>query len=685
MQNLDQALASVFRLSSFRPYQREVIQDVLDEHDVICVMPTGAGKSLCFQLPAVLLGGLAVVVSPLISLMADQVRQLQALNIPALLLNSSQDGAANSDVLRQLQQGFHGLLYVAPERFAAPSFARLLEKLRPRLFVVDEAHCISAWGHDFRPDYLRLAEARRTLGFPLTIAVTATATAQVRDDISRVLALKEPRVHVTGFDRENLAYSVVRVRLEAEKDAALMALLEQCEGAAIVYCSTRRVVEELTAWCEERFPKRAVCGYHAGMEQQARRESQKLFMSSTDTIVIATNAFGMGINRPDIRLVLHYNLPGSVEAYYQEAGRAGRDGKAADCVLYFTPRDLHTQEFFISKIGENNPQANESDVQLLQRAARKKLELMVRYADSHACRRKQIMEYFGQAKAITGCTCDACERLAKPASRPAALGSSHDRKPLSTSANASYAPAHVRKSYVPDSPTAPVQAVIQAGKRSNPTSEEKKQRREQLLAELDEISRVRFELLRRVRLELAKKQGFSAFVIASDRVLREIARLAPASISALLKIDGIGPRTAAKYGQAFLQAITTQPVVSVSAQFHSASASAEHRSFAATERRTDSLGERKLADGLDGGAGRLSNGANPGYVPVYVRKSDVPDSPTAPAQVVVSHSSKHSDMQQSPAGEPTAPRRRSKNASNCWPNSTKSSRVRFQRLRLRAC
>jgi RecQ family ATP-dependent DNA helicase len=604
MQNLDQTLASVFRLSGFRPYQREVIQDVLDAHDVICVMPTGAGKSLCFQLPAVVLGGLTVVVSPLISLMADQVRQLQALKIPALLLNSSQDGAANGDVLRQLHQGFQGLLYVAPERFASPSFARSLEKLRPRLFVVDEAHCISAWGHDFRPDYLRLAEARRTLGFPLTIAVTATATAQVRDDISRGLGLREPRVHVTGFDRENLAYSVVRVRLEAEKDAALMALLEHCEGAAIVYCSTRRVVEELTAWCEERFPKRAVCGYHAGMEQQARRESQKLFMSSTDTIVIATNAFGMGINRPDIRLVLHYNLPGSVEAYYQEAGRAGRDGKAADCVLYFTPRDLHTQEFFIGKIGENNPQASESDVQLLQRAARKKLELMVRYADSHACRRKQIMGYFGQAKAITDCACDACERLAMPASRPESIGSSHYRKPLSTSAKA----AHV---------------LIPKKQRSKPTSEEKKQRREQLLGELDEISRVRFELLRRVRLALAQKQGVSAFIIASDRVLREMARLAPASISALLKIDGIGPLTAAKYGQAFLQAITTQPAVSVSAQFHSASASAEYKSFAATERWGKPLAERRLADELDDGAGRLPIRANPSHVPVYVRKADL--------------------------------------------------------------
>jgi ATP-dependent DNA helicase RecQ len=553
MQNLDQALASVFRLPGFRPHQREVIQDVLNEHDVICVMPTGAGKSLCFQLPAVVLGGLAVVVSPLISLMADQVRQLQALSIPALLLNSSQDGAANADVLRQLHQGFQGLLYVAPERFASPSFARLLEKLRPRLFVVDEAHCISAWGHDFRPDYLRLAEARRQLGFPLTIAVTATATAQVRDDISRVLELREPRVHVTGFDRENLAYSVVSVRREAEKDAALMLRLGHCQGAAIVYCSTRRVVEELTALCEERFPERTVRGYHAGMEQQARRESQKLFMSSASTIVIATNAFGMGINRPDIRLVLHYNLPGSVEAYYQEAGRAGRDGKPADCVLYFTARDLHTQAFFINKMGENNAQSSASDVQLLQAAARRKLRLMVRYAESNGCRRSQILEYFGQAKVITNCACDACSRSARPAPKPEPFGSFRDRKPLSTSAHAGDVAAYVRKGYVPDSPAAPAQVAIQAGKRSKPTSE--KQKREQLLAALDETSRARFERLRRVRLELAQKQGFSAFIIVSDRVLREIARSAPASINDLLKIDGVSPRKAEQYGQAFLDAI----------------------------------------------------------------------------------------------------------------------------------
>ncbi len=250
MQNIEHTLASVFGLSAFRPYQREVIQDVLDGHDVVCVMPTGAGKSLCFQLPAVVLGGLTLVVSPLISLMADQVRQLQALSISALLLNSSQDGAAYSRVVRQLREGFQGLLYISPERFAVPAFQELLQKIRPKLFVVDEAHCISAWGHDFRPDYMRLAEAREQLGSPLTIAVTATATAQVRGDISRVLKLRLPKVHVTGFDRENLAYGVRKFRSEAEKDAVLISLLGNIEGAAIVYCSTRRAVEQLAAWCE---------------------------------------------------------------------------------------------------------------------------------------------------------------------------------------------------------------------------------------------------------------------------------------------------------------------------------------------------------------------------------------------------------------------------------------------------
>ncbi len=628
MQNLDETLASAFNLPAFRPYQREVIQDVLNGQDVICVMPTGAGKSLCFQLPAVVLGGLTLVVSPLISLMADQVRQLQALSIPALLLNSSQDGAAYSRVVRQLREGFQGLLYIAPERFAVPAFQQLLQQIRPKLFVVDEAHCISAWGHDFRPDYRRLAEAREQLGSPLTIAVTATATAQVRDDISRVLKLRSPKVHVTGFDRENLAYGVKKFRNEGEKDVALISLLGSSEAAAIVYCSTRRAVEQLAAWCEERFPERPVCAYHAGMSQEARRESQELFVSGADTIVVATNAFGMGINRADIRLVAHYNLPGSLEAYYQEAGRAGRDGEPAQCVLLYEPRDLFTQKFFIDKMGENNPSLSAQDLELLQRAARRKLNLMLAYADSCRCRRKQIMEYFGQIGAIRDCACDACNEAARPNSRAEAFGSYRERKPPSAT-DVSHVPA-----------------------RSKLTSDEKRQNREQLLAALDEAARIRFELLRRVRLELAQKQGVSAFIIASDRVLREIARLAPHSISALLRVHGIGPHTAEQYGQAFLQAITTEPAIST-----------------ATERRRDSLCDRKAVAELDGGAGRLSIRTNPNYIPAYVTKSNGQNNSTVVPQAVMQAEKrlKATSEKQERESSPVA--------------LDEAARVRFERLR----
>ncbi len=561
MQNIEHTLSSVFGLSGFRPYQREVIQDVLDGHDVVCVMPTGAGKSLCFQLPAVVLGGLTLVVSPLISLMADQVRQLQALSISALLLNSSQDGAAYSRVVRQLREGFQGLLYISPERFAVPAFQELLHKIRPKLFVVDEAHCISAWGHDFRPDYMRLAEAREQLGSPLTIAVTATATAQVRDDISRVLKLRLPKVHVTGFDRENLAYGVTKFRSEAEKDAVLISLLGNIEGAAIVYCSTRRAVEQLAAWCEERFPERPVCAYHAGMPQEARRESQELFVSGADTIVVATNAFGMGINRADIRLVAHYNLPGSVEAYYQEAGRAGRDGKPARCVLLYEPRDLFTQKFFIDKMGENNPSLRGQDLELLQRAARRKLDRMLAYADSCRCRRKQIVEYFGQAKVITNCACDGCGGAVKPKPQAESFGSYRDRNPLSPDVSHGSAYSRTEDSTTSKSPRAPRHGAAEIPRNARPKrkhTELNRADRESRLDSLDEAARARFERLRALRLELARKQGWRAFRIVSDRVLCEIARSSPSSMPELLAINGIGPHKAKEYGQVFLDALAAE-------------------------------------------------------------------------------------------------------------------------------
>jgi ATP-dependent DNA helicase RecQ len=265
MHSLDHILQSVFGLQQFRPHQRDIVEDVLAGHDVVCVMPTGAGKSLCFQLPAVVSRGLTIIVSPLISLMADQVSHLRKLKIPAMLLNSSQSWDEQRKVLHQLEEGFSGLLYIAPERFSAGSFQRLLPRLRPKLFVVDEAHCVSFWGHDFRPEYMRLAEAREQLGSPVTVAVTATATPQVRDDIVKMLGLRGPHMHVTGFDRPNLTYACRKLERNGDKDSALLRFLRGRDGSGIVYCSTRKNVELIAALLEDEFPDRSVTAYHAGM------------------------------------------------------------------------------------------------------------------------------------------------------------------------------------------------------------------------------------------------------------------------------------------------------------------------------------------------------------------------------------------------------------------------------------
>ncbi len=419
MDNIDDLLRRVFQLAEFRPHQREIIQDVLSGNDLVCVMPTGGGKSLCFQLPAVALNGLTVVVSPLISLMADQVKQLQTLNVPVLFMNSSQNHEEQRKVFAELKKGFAGLLYVAPERFAAPSFQHILPELKPRLFVVDEAHCLSFWGHDFRPEYMRLAEVREQLGSPVTMALTATATPTVRDDIIKMLRLQTPKLHVTGFDRPNLTYACRRLDMEAQKDEALLHGLSKQPGSGIVYCSTRRLVEQLAALFEERCPGRTVRAYHAGMDADSRKKSQEDFMAHPDAVVVATNAFGMGINKTDIRFVVHYNIPASLEAYYQEAGRAGRDGRPAQCILYCSPRDRFTQEFFIDKIGENNTVLTPSQVETLQAHARQKLDQVFNYAYRARCRRRAILEYFGDRAPITRCACDVCRGDVR--SRPATI------------------------------------------------------------------------------------------------------------------------------------------------------------------------------------------------------------------------------------------------------------------------
>ena len=410
MADLRSQLQELFGLEDFRPAQREVIEDVLAGKDVLCVMPTGAGKSLCYQLPAAVQKGLTIVVSPLISLMEDQVQQLRDEGIPAAFLNSALSASLRRQVMKELEQGFDGLLYVAPERFFSADFQELMPRLRVKLFAVDEAHCVSQWGHDFRPEYLRLGEVRQKLGGPPCIALTATATEDVREDIIHQLGLKEPTIVITGFDRPNLRYASRRIPKAADKAGELIELLRSEPGSCIVYCATRKAVDEVTSLLSASLRDRPIFAYHAGMDQAARTANQDRFMNTSRAIAVATNAFGMGINKPDVRLVVHYNLPGTLEAYYQEAGRAGRDSLPSRCVLLFSYQDRYTQEFFIDCIGKDNPGADPKIVKSLQSHATTKLELLVRYAQTHRCRRQMILDYFGDTSDVANCNCDICRR-----------------------------------------------------------------------------------------------------------------------------------------------------------------------------------------------------------------------------------------------------------------------------------
>lgn len=408
MPDLQEQLQELFGLDDFRPSQREVIEDVIAGKDVLCVMPTGAGKSLCYQLPAAADGGLTIVVSPLISLMEDQVQQLRDEGINAALINSSLTAAMQRTAMSELEQGFEGLLYVAPERFSNFAFQAILEKLKIKLLAIDEAHCISQWGHDFRPEYSQLGDVRARLGDPPTIALTATATEDVRGDIIRALRLREPTIVITGFDRPNLSYQSHRISKAAHKEQMLLKLLRDADGSAIVYCSRRKAVDELTEMLSQQIPDRAVVGYHAGMNTDDRTANQERFMQTPRCIAVATNAFGMGINKPDVRLVVHYNVPGTLEQYYQEAGRAGRDGLPSNCVLLFSFQDRIIQEFFIDNIGKENGSQSPEVVEALKDRARTKLDLMMRYAQTPRCRRRQILEYFGDESDVEACRCDVC-------------------------------------------------------------------------------------------------------------------------------------------------------------------------------------------------------------------------------------------------------------------------------------
>src|SRR6266851_7138553 len=419
MVDLLTALHEHFGHTAFRAGQEDLVRAVVEGHDVLAVMPTGSGKSLGFQLPAVLLPGTTLVVSPLISLMKDQVDELNRRGIRAAALHSMLSVDARREIMHAAHKTELRLLYVAPERFASDRFTRALGELPIARFVIDEAHCVSHWGHDFRPDYRRLRHAAARCpradgrsGRPPIAAFTATATPEVRDDIIDLLGLEQPRVIVSGFDRPNIELRVLPVFDDEQKDQLLPELVGQ--RRALVYAATRRKAEQAAATLQA--SGIVAAGYHAGLADAERTRVQDGFASGALHVVCATNAFGMGIDRPDVEAVIHVDIPGSLEAYYQEIGRAGRDGRPAIATLLWNYADVKTREFLIEKGREDLPgrakvRLDPADVERRKELDRKKLRRMVAYADTAGCLRATILRYFGDPAAREPCgSCGNCDR-----------------------------------------------------------------------------------------------------------------------------------------------------------------------------------------------------------------------------------------------------------------------------------
>ncbi len=591
--NLNRLLKQHFGYDEFRPGQEEIISNALAGRHGLVVMPTGGGKSLCYQLPALAGGGLTLVVSPLIALMKDQVDGLRANSIAAEFLNSSLDNVTAAAVERRALAGDVNLLYVAPERVSMPGFRRFLHTLDLRLIAIDEAHCISEWGHDFRPDYRMLSELRTEFPGTPVMALTATATERVRRDIVEQLALDNCRQFISGFDRSNLTY---RVQPRQAAWESLVGLLDQRGGqSAIVYCFSRKETEEVaTGLTAAGHPAVA---YHAGLDADTRRLTQERFIDGEVPVVAATIAFGMGIDKPDIRLVVHYALPKSIEGYYQETGRAGRDGLPSDCVLFFSEGDRAKQEYFIQQMTGD---ARES--------AERQLQQMVEYGRLGTCRRKYLLAYFGETMAGDSCgNCDVClaerqavdvtvvaqkllsavirtgERFGIAHVSRVLLGSKdkrisewghdklsvfgivddYDRNGLRAIANG-LAERGLLARAGGEYPTISVTTagrewlrsrasltlemrVDQATPQRQPTVERG--------AAIGDYDTSLFERLRALRRRLADDEGVPAFVVFSDATLRGLAAAKPTGPQAMLRVSGVGPAKLERYGETFLATI----------------------------------------------------------------------------------------------------------------------------------
>lgn len=596
-------LQRVFGYSEFRPGQETLIDGILSGQDVFGIMPTGGGKSMCYQIPALLLPGITFVVSPLISLMRDQVMALKSAGIPAAYINSSLSGPQMQAVYRNLLAGQYKIVYVAPERLDYGGFGQIAARLPISLLAVDEAHCISQWGQDFRPSYLRILNFISNLpSRPVVGAFTATATKQVREDVERILQLRNPIRTVTGFDRPNLYFEVIHPEL---KDRELKRILASRRGkSGIIYCATRKKVETV---CENlKDLGYAATRYHAGLDEEERTANQEDFLYDRKTIMVATNAFGMGIDKSNVSFVVHYNMPKSLEAYYQEAGRAGRDGAEADCILLYSSSDVSTARFLINN-GSENEEMDPAQLEIVRRQDLARLESMVGYCKTKTCLRGYILNYFGQKHPEICGNCGSCKGsfeevdITKEAQmilscvkriedklgynvgvnmignvlrgsknkRLVELGlaelSTYGLLKDRTRSNIHSMIDHLEaegylqseQEYQTLQLTPAAAKVLYYGKAVQMKIEIEPEEVVPAAAvtKLAGDSAELFDALKELRAKLAKDAGIPAYVVFSNATLMDMAKKKPKTVSEFKKVSGVGELKAAWYGTAFLKRI----------------------------------------------------------------------------------------------------------------------------------
>ena len=599
MNSIHDTLHQVFGLHEFRPFQQEIVEQVLDGGDAFVLMPTGGGKSLCYQLPALHRAGLAIVVSPLISLMKDQVDALLANGVRAAMYNSNLDAEEARSVLGRLYNGELDLLYVAPERMMRPDFINSLRNIPLALIAIDEAHCVSQWGHDFRPEYAALGELRPYFPEVPFIALTATADPQTRDDIVNVLGLHNARLFTTSFDRPNIRYTVLeKHRPQSQLNRFLGG---NADNSGIVYALSRKRVEEIAGFLNDRGYSAAA--YHAGLSAQIRRDVQERFIRDDVSIVVATVAFGMGIDKPNVRFVVHYDLPRHMEGYYQETGRAGRDGLAAEALLLFGTQDVATARYHLDQNGNDNQRRIDSH----------KLNSMVGFAESLTCRRRVLLGYLGEQLDTDCGNCDVCldppeqydatEAARKVLSCVYRVGQSfgvkhvvdvlrgadnerirkfnHERlttygigREYSSAEWMSIVRQLIHRGYlIQDIATFSVLKLTPSAlgllraeeslELARPRVQEKVRKKKKKPGPVENLSEddLRlFETLREIRKQLAAEQGVPPYVIFGDVALIEMSRDRPSNEDEFLEINGVGQVKLERHGAVFLEAIASDEV-----------------------------------------------------------------------------------------------------------------------------